>query len=457
MGVRPGSLSFRLLLGAMLWIALALVVTGVVLTRIFAAHIEDQFAQRQEALLNQLAANLEVGPQDSLTLTGSLSPPQFERPYSGTYWQVQASDGEVLLRSRSLWDAALPLPSDTLLNGQVHRHRLTGPGEAALIAYERAVRLPGRDDQLRLVVARDAVVLDTAVQRFARVLTVSLSVLGLGLIAAAGAQIAGGLRPLGRLRRALGEVRAGRAQRLEGTYPAEIQPLVTDLNAVLQRNATVVEQARTQAGNLAHGLKTPLSVLSNEAAVLENTGQAAFAARIAEQTRIMQRQIDYHLARARVAATVDVPGSRADAQAALQRLARTMSKLYAAKQLSVEADGHTVPAFRGDRQDLEEMLGNLVDNACKWAHAQVRLSARPAATEGWLVIAVDDDGPGLPEDQRMAVFDRGRRLDTRVDGSGLGLAIVVELAELYGGTVALGDSDLGGLCATLTLPAAGDA
>ena len=438
--LRPGSLSFRLLAGAVLWIALALLAAGVLLTRIFAAHLEDQFATRQEALLNQLAANLEVDPQDGLTLTQGLSPPQFETPYSGYYWQVQVPSGEALLRSRSLWDGALDLPEDTLLDGQVHRHRLTGPDGAPVIAFERAVRLPGREGRLRLAVARDAAVLEAAVQEFERVLALSLGVLG----------------PLARLRRALGDVRAGRAQRLDGAYPAEIQPLVDDLNAVLQRNAAIVERARAQAGNLAHGLKTPLSVLSNEAQALEQAGQNAFAERIAEQTRAMQRQVDYHLARARAAAAVDVPGSRTDVPAVLARLARTMPKLHADKPLDVRAEAEGAPAFRGDRQDLEEMLGNLADNACKWARARVHLSARPAAAPGWLVIAVEDDGPGLPADRRAAVFDRGRRLDTSVAGSGLGLAIVAELADLYGGSVDLGDSHLGGLRATLTLPAADD-
>ncbi len=452
--LRPGSLSFRLLAGAVLWIALALLVAGVLLTRIFASHLEDQFAKRQEALLNQLAANLEVDPQADLTLSQGLSPPQFETPYSGYYWQVQAEDGAALLRARSLWDGTLDLPADTLLDGQVHRHRLTGPNGEPVIAFERAVRLPGRDERLRLAVARDAAVLDSAVQEFERVLALSLGVLGLGLMVAAGGQVAGGLRPLARLRRALADVRAGRAERLEGAYPREIQPLVDDLNAVLRRNSAIVERARTQAGNLAHGLKTPLSVLSNEAQALEQAGQVAFAERIAEQTRAMQRQVDYHLARARAAAAVDVPGSRVDVRASLDRLARTMPKLYADKRLDVHAEVTKAPAFRGDREDLEEMLGNLVDNACKWAHRRVHLSAQPAAAAGWLSIAVEDDGPGLPADQRMAVFDRGRRLDTSVAGTGLGLAIVAELAGLYGGSVDLGDSDLGGLRAELRLPAA---
>lgn len=451
---RPGSLSFRLLAGAVLWIALALALAGVVLTRLFAGHLDDQFARRQEALLNQLAANLDVEGGD-LQLTARLGPPQFAKPYSGYYWQVQAADGAVLLRSRSLWDARLDLPTDTLLDGEVHRHRLSGPRGVRVIAFERAVRLPGREGRLRLAVARDARVVEDAVAEFARVLALSLGVLGVGLAAAAAGQVAGGLTPLRRLRRALGEVRAGRAQRLRGRYPAEIQPLVDDLNAVLQHNAAVVERARTQAGNLAHGLKTPLAVLSNEAARLEGKGEQALAARIAEQTRTMQRQVDYHLARARAAAAVDVPGQRAETRAALERLARTLPKLYADRGLDVTCEAARAPDFRGDRQDLDEMLGNLVDNACKWADSRVRLTAAPGDAPDRLVIAVEDDGPGLPPGRRAEVFDRGRRLDTGVEGSGLGLGIVAELAHLYGGTVDLGESDLGGLRATLELPAAG--
>lgn len=452
--IQPRSLSFRLIAGAVLWIALALVVAGVLLIQIFEDHLREQFARRVEATLNQLAANLETTQDGALTLASPLSAPQFDTPYSGLYWQVEAPDGRVLMRSRSLWDRELDLPPDTLLDGDLHRHRLSGPDDAPVIAYERSVRLPGRDGRLRLAVAENAAVLQGAVTEFRSALIGSLAVLGLGLALAAALQVAGGLRPLWRMRQALGEVRAGRAHRLAGSYPAELAPLVHDLNTVLDQNEQVVARARTQAGNLAHSLKTPLAVLSNEATALEAEGHDELAGRITEQTRLMQRQVDYHLAHARAAASAGVPGIRTDAGAALERLARTMRKIYAARGIAVACDVGAAPDFAGERQDFDEMVGNLLDNACKWARSEVRVQAA-ADADGRLVIRIGDDGPGLPAGRRSQAFDRGRRLDESVTGSGLGLTVVAELADLYGGAARLDDSPLGGLRSILVLPATG--
>lgn len=450
--ISPRSLSFRLLAGAMVWIAVALVVAGLALSQIFEDHLRDQVARRMEATLNQLAANLEVGGDNRLHLVAQLSAPQFQKPYSGLYWQVQAASGDVLLRSRSLWDTDLTLPEDTLLDGEIHRHPLTGPEDAALNGYERAVTLPEYDKRLRLVVAEDAAVLEDALAGFQRTLALSLGVLGLGLAGAAVAQVAGGLRPLYRLQRALGAVREGRERRLAGDYPDEIQPLVQDLNAVLDQNEAVIARARTQAGNLAHSLKTPLAVLSNEVSELKSAGYEEPARRLSEQAKLMQRQVDYHLMRARAAASVKVPGMRTDVEQTLGRLVRTMGKIYGARSLDIICESEGVPAFRGERQDFEEMVGNLLDNACKWANSEVQVQACRTGG-GQVTIRIDDDGPGLPAERRAEVFDRGRRLDEQVVGSGLGLTVVAELADLYGGSIRLADSPLGGLRAVLTLPA----
>ncbi len=448
--MRTPSLALRLFAGAVLWIAAALVAGGFALTGIFRDHLQDQFTRRVEATLDQLAANLESGPAGTLRLTSPLSAPRFDTPYSGLYWQVEAADGSIRMRSRSLWDRALDLPADTLLDGELHRHRLTGPDGKPVLAYERSVTLPGRDGRLRLAVGENAAVMRRAVADFRATLAVSLAVLGAGLAAAAALQVAGGLRPLARLRRALGHVRAGRARRLAGSYPPEIAPLVADLNAVLDENERIVARARTQAGNLAHGLKTPLAVLGNEAQRLERDGRTADAQRLREQLRLMQRHVDYHLARARAAAATQVPGVRTVLADRLHPLARTMRTIYAERGIAVAADAPDGLAFRGEQQDLDEMLGNLLDNACKHAHTRVRVQA--AAENGRLVIRVDDDGPGLPPAQRDAVFGRGKRLDEQGPGSGLGLTIVAELAELYGGDIQLAHSPLGGLRAELTLP-----
>jgi signal transduction histidine kinase len=451
--LRPGSLSFRLLAGALLWIALALAASDVLLTRIFRDRVEEQFTLRVEATLDRLAADLEAGSDGGLTLTARPADPDFRKPYSGLYWQVSAAGGAVRLRSRSLWDAALDLPADTLLDGELHRHRLDGPAGQTVIAYERAVTLPGRAGRLRLVVAEDASALAAAVADFRRALTWSLTVLGVGLLAAALLQVLGGLRPLQRLRRALARVRAGRAQRLEGRYPDEIAPVVHDLNAVLAQNEEVVARARTQAGNLAHGLKTPIAVLHNEADRLAAEGRDADARTLREQLDLMQRQVDAHLARARAAAASRVPGTRTALAPVLARLLRTMRTVHAERGLRLTAEATGDLAVRSERQDLEEILGNLLDNACKWAEHQVQVGAAADGTKA-VRLHVDDDGPGLPAELRARALERGRRLDERRDGSGLGLTIVAELAELYGGRVDLADSPLGGLRVTVTLPAA---
>ena len=448
--MRTPSLALRLFAGALIWIAAALLAAGFALTGIFRDHLQDQFTRRVEVTLDQLAANLETGADSGLRLTSPLSAPRFDTPYSGLYWQVEAADGTIRMRSRSLWDRALDLPADTLLDGELHRHRLTGPDGEPVIAYERSVTLPGRDERLRLAVAENAAVIRRAVADFRTTLALSLAVLGVGLAAAAALQVAGGLRPLGRLRRDLTAVRDGRATRLAGSYPPEIAPLVADLNAVLDENEQIIGRARTQAGNLAHGLKTPLAVLGNEAQQLDNDGRTADAQRLREQLRLMQRHVDYHLARARAAAATQVPGVRTAVAGRLQPLARTMRTIYAERGIALDADAPSDLVFRGEQQDLDEMLGNLLDNACK--HARERVRAIAKVRDGRLVIRVDDDGPGLRPAQRDAVFDRGRRLDEQGAGSGLGLTIVAELAALYGGDIQLADSPLGGLRAELTLP-----
>jgi signal transduction histidine kinase len=274
----------------------------------------------------------------------------------------------------------------------------------------------------------------------------SLSILGLGLLAALLIQVRFGLQPLRRMRQAIVAVRTGRAQRLEGEFPVEIAPLSDELNTLIEHNAAVLERARTQVSNLAHALKTPLSVLANEAAAA-----GPLADTVKRQIAAMRRHVDHYLARARAAAATRVIGVRTDVVVVVEDLRRTLERIYVDRGIRVDAEVAAGLAFRGERQDLEEMLGNLMDNACKWARAGVAVAARQDSDR--IVVTVDDDGPGLPDDRRAAVFDRGTRLDESVPGSGLGLAIVRDIAELYSGTILLGESPKGGLRATLTLPA----
>lgn len=453
------SLRFRLSVGAALWIAIALAVAWVALGDLFQRHVEREFVVALSRHLDQLVASLEdaagAGTSDSDTVTPALSrlmsDPRFRMPYSGLYWQVATAD-EVLLRSRSLWDTELALPADDVLDGQVHQHLIDGPQGQRLVALERAVTLPSSRLRFRAVVAADKGRVVEVVATFNRTLALSLLILGLGLVAAAVAQVQVGLRPLRFIRRSLGAIRSGRAKRLSGAFPTEVKPLVDDLNALLDHDAEVLERARIQTGNLAHGLKTPLSVLSGEARALAEAGNPA-GPRISEQIERMRRQIDYQLARARIAAASDLLGARAEIRPSVVGLIEVLRRVHGEKGLELTANVPADLAFRGERQDLEEMLGNLMDNACKWAARRVRIEADGLSADR-LAITVDDDGPGLDPAERKAAFDRGRRLDEGVAGSGLGLAIVRDLAELYGGSIALEEAPTGGLRARLVLPRA---
>jgi signal transduction histidine kinase len=256
-----------------------------------------------------------------------------------------------------------------------------------------------------------------------------------------------GLRPLRRIGDALSEIRSGRTERLVGDFPQEVMPLADELNQLLEHNAEVVRRARTHVGNLAHALKTPVAVLSNEA---DAAGDNPLAEIVRRQGGVMRRLVDHHMARARAAASVNVLGVRTELRPAIEALCRTLERIHAERHISVDYECAEGLAFRGERHDFEDLLGNLVDNGCKWARRQVFVKAENR--EGWIVITVDDDGPGLPADKRAEVFQRGIRLDEATPGTGLGLSIVSDVAALYGGSVELDDSPLGGLRAVLTLP-----
>jgi signal transduction histidine kinase len=260
-----------------------------------------------------------------------------------------------------------------------------------------------------------------------------------------------GISPMQALRARLGGVREGRDRRVEGRYPSEVQPLVDDLNSLLEHRERAVSRAIAKAGDLAHGLKTPLAVLAQEAERAEGTGQRDVADAIRQQVDRMRRQIDYHLAQARAAASGATPGASCAVVASTEALARTLLRLHADRSLAIDQHVPAEHAVRCQREDLDEMLGNLLDNACKWSRSRVAVESTEVS--GRIVVTVDDDGPGIPAAMREAVLQRGVRADEAAPGTGLGLAIVRDLAELYGGSITLGESPLGGLRASLTLPA----
>ena len=451
------SLRVRLLAGTLVWILGSIALSGWGLGALIRDHVERQLLAELRTHLDQLTANLAVGKNGNLQLSAPLSDPRLMRPYSGLYWQVDRIASNTvppasgLLRSRSLWDHVLEVPPDTVPDGQLHRHRVPGPRGTWLQMIERSIYLSERPDlALRLIVAADERAMVEPVQRFRGALWVALGLLAIGLVAAAVMQVVVGLAPLARLQRELTAVREGKTQLMSGSFPAEVKPLVDEFNAVLRQNAEVVERARTLAGNLAHALKTPLSVLANAAHAERD---AELAELIRDQVEVARRQVDYHLKRARSAAATRIPGVRTAVLPIVEGLVRAMQRIHAGRQLELSVrpmeDGL---AFRGEEQDLQEMLGNLLDNACKWARRRVELEAKHE--DGKLAITIEDDGKGIARERRQAIVLRGARADEQVEGSGLGLAIVDELARLYGGEVRLEDSRLGGTRARLILPAA---
>lgn len=462
------SLRWRLLAATLVAIGVALVLAGLVLAGLFRDHVLRQSVASLTAQLDQVTARLEFDAAGQPDVdAAALSDPRWSRPRSGLYWQVDEGDADGrpgprrgVLRSRSLWDAVLTLPADRLADGVVHVHEVAGPSGEPLLVVERTVRREAEGAMSwRLIVAVDLGETRAATRRFNGVLAASLAVLLVLLGAAAWAQVAVGLAPLRALQRAVAAVRDGRAPQLEGVGPAEVQPLADDFNAVLARNAEVVARARTQAGNLAHALKTPLAALRQAATAASRDAAAAaeLPQLVHEQVDLAQRHVDWHLARARAAAARGVPGVRVAVAPVLAALLRVMEKVHAGRGLVFDTPRVDVTChFAGEAEDLHEIVGNVLDNACKWARHEVRVVAgTEAGPDGTrVVIVVEDDGPGIDAADRAAVLARGTRLDESTPGSGLGLSIAAELVALYGGTLELLGEPSAGLRVRIALPAA---
>ena len=439
-----------------MWTVLGLVIGGFVLSGIFRASVESDFDARLRFDLEGMIAAAEPGPSGQVTLRGRFTDPRFERVYSGWYWQImpEGKDAGEPQISRSLWDHTITATNTVTRNG-VQWSRGIGPENQHLHIVSRHVEFPITDTpsttdtrSYRFLVASDSTQLEAEVARFNSTLLWSFALLGIGLIGGIFVQVRVGLVPLRRLRLALARIRDGKARKLDGRFPAEIAPLATELNALIEHNAEVVARARTHVSNLAHFLKTPLTVISNEASA--HPGPLADA--VTKQVGTMRRQVDHYLARARVAGAVSTIGNRTDVMPVIEDLARVLRRIHAERGVEIVADGAAALCFRGERQDLEEMAGNLMDNACKWAKGRVAVSAArlPGAM---LEIVVGDDGPGLSLEELSHIGERGERLDESVPGTGLGLAIVRDIARLYGGSLSLGRSSLGGFEARLALPA----
>ena len=466
--MRVNSLATRLYVSATAWVVLILLITGIALSAVYQRSVERAFDRRLNFYLRTLIAEAEApddpndkdkpGDKAGDRSVQSLGEPLFELPLSGWYWKMERVDGikPEVRASRSLWDASLPKLEERgveLNQSGVRIAYVDGPEDQNLRLVERPVDL-GADGKYLATVAGDATEIYVETRTFDYYLAGTFAALTIGLLLTTIFQVRYGLAPLKRISKSLSDIRSGNAERLEGDFPREIAPLAVETNALLDANRAIVERSRTHVGNLAHAIKTPLSVIVNEAAT---HGLDPFALKILEQADIMRDQVAHHLERARIAARLTTIGTVTDVAPVIEALRRTMEKIHRGRDLIIDDEIHGEPKFRGERQDFEEMAGNLVDNACKWCEGRVLIEVTvEAAGVGELGptirIIVDDDGRGLTHAERAQVARRGQRLDESKPGSGLGLAIVSDLAILYGGSLRLGSAPIGGLRAELVLP-----
>jgi signal transduction histidine kinase len=456
--MRPSSLAFRLTVSAAIVSLVLLVSAGLLLSYLFQVTIERNFDARLQAVLDGLLANVEVNEDGAPVVLGAIADTRFKLPLSGWYWQVSALDGrpDHELVSESLLDNRLR-PADLQNRARdeagLARFYLIDQSGTQLRGIEQRFTLFGGKQQFSFLLAGNFDELKREIAAFTQTLWAVLAVLGMGLLAAILVQVRFGLRPLRRLQDELAAIRSGAEERLAGRYPVEIEPVSNELNLLLQSNTEIVDRARTQVGNLAHALKTPLSVLSNEARI--HGGELGH--KVGEQAAIMSEQVSMYLDRARRAARASSLGAATDVSDVVDALARTLKRIHLERGMDCEVACPTGLKFRGERQDLEEMLGNLLDNAFKWARKRIDVEVTSVRGDDqgrhWLNVKVGDDGPGLPAEKRAEALKRGQRIDETKPGSGLGLNIVNETAMMYGGSVSLDRSPLGGLLATLRLPA----
>jgi signal transduction histidine kinase len=457
--MRGSSLATRLFLSATAWVVVILVITGIVLSSVYRDATERAFDRRLNLYLRTLIAEVATPDEPPDRQFQSLGEPLFELPLSGWYWQITRTDTEKgeARASRSLWDKKLPKLDEAadLTAAGVRLGYVDGPEGQTLRMVERPVDL-GADGKYLVSVAGDATEIFDETRSFDYYLGGTFAALTIVLLLTTIFQVRFGLAPLKRISDSIADIRSGRAERLEGEFPVEIAPLARETNALIDANREIVERARTHVGNLAHAIKTPLSVIVNEASA---HGTDPFASKVLEQADLMRDQVAHHLERARIAARLTVISTVTEVAPAIEALRRTMEKIHRDRDVAIAVEADPQARFRGERQDLEEMVGNLVDNACKWAASRVLIEVRverAAAPDAGMVlrITVDDDGRGLSEAERSKASRRGQRLDESKPGSGLGLSIVVDLAALYGGSLSLGNAPTGGLRAELVLPGA---
>jgi signal transduction histidine kinase len=446
------SLRARLWIGAALSITLALAVAGLGLLTLFERHVERRIGEELRAQLNQLAAAVTITPAGEVQLAREPADPRFDQPLSGLYWQIDGAAAPGLLRSRSLWDRLVELRDDDLNPGAVHAHEVMGPDAQRLLVRERRIRLQGAEGltTLRLMVGMDRAELMAARDAFAADMLPYLALIGLVLALATFVQIQTGLAPLDAVRRGLGEIRTGGTRRLGEAYPDEVMPLVGEVNALLEAREQAIERARAWTADLAHGLKTPLGALVADAQRLREQGNVTLAEDLEHLATGMRRRVERELVRARLRSGAGVqPPDYADVVQTIRRLLRTLQRTPEGARLDWQLVAPAQARAAVIADDLLELLGNLLENAAKWARTEVDIRVNVGDR---IEIGIDDDGPGVPAEQTARLGERGLRLDERTEGSGLGLAIARDVVDAYGGALDFARASKGGLAVRVHLP-----
>lgn len=460
--MRLNSLAFRLFATSAAWTLIVLPLAGIIIYSLYREDVQASFDGQLKKLVTAIAIDAISEAGERPEAPTNRYEPLFEVTHSGWYWQIKPLDdqGQPTLVSASLATARLPSPYERKFPADATGTRwmnVAGPNNEPTRIVELVDALGHEDGKPRysIIVAGPLDWLEELIGNFRDRLTIALTLAGLGLVAVTLFQVRFGLLPLQRVEMGLAAIRSGDAEKLEGELPAEIAPLQSELNALIQSNQDIVDRARTQVGNLAHALKTPLAVIMNEA----RDDESAVARKVSEQAMVMSDSITHYLDRARMAARVGAMGRATDVAEVVEPLVRALERINRDRGISILVTAPARARFQGEKQDLEEMLGNLLDNACKWARSKVVLTVSSdaparAAAKAQIVIVVEDDGTGLSDEQRNRIGKRGLRLDESKPGSGLGLSIVTDLAQMYRGKFALEPSSHGGLKAILTLPAA---
>ena len=447
---QKGSIVFSLAWLSAAWLIVALVATAFLLTGLYSRALDTSLSETLDFHVETLV-DLTLVNEDPKSTDIRLGDPRFQRTASRWYWMIRDAQGALLNFSDSVVGIVLPPLDDDFDATNSRTAVISDPFDTKIRVVERAVTVNGVPLQVTVTGSLDEIL--ELVDEFRGQTLIVLGAVAIMLAIMSGIVARLALRPIGRLEKAIERVREGESETVTGQYPRELAPLADEVNELLRSNTQIIERARNQVGNLAHGLKTPLAVLRNEASATKGTPLARV---VLSESDKMTQLVTTYLDRARIAARSAVVGKKADATHVMLRLARVMEKLNPKITIAFVRPDASLPWFRGDEGDLEEMAGNLLDNACKWSNGKIGVSmfAERGPQGSMLLIKVEDDGPGLTEEEANKVLRRGVRLDEKTPGSGLGLDIVKELVDVYGGSLQLKRSVLGGLLAELRLPAA---